>query len=280
MCHDHKTPYSYNWRIWRIHYSLTFLSNFHRIWTIFLENKCLSVIIHFKLRFTRSVVRCCMWYICSYRTKISILSQRECSFSIPNSLFNWILNVRNLIICEGGFNFMLFPHRYCNTYYLNISFDTEFKVEKKSCTFFIPSFFWIHVISVSVHNTNLIGKDVPISTNKNPDNDNSSSDTWNCFGWSLWSNCKCFLFNSNLFCRNLYLSDDVWVMILIQFDLISQIFPSYKWVSNMVNVVLCSNKYLDILPQGFFCNIIWIYPLDFYFFWWFICLSIVMIYPT
>ena len=37
--------------------------------------------------------------------------------------------------------------------------------------------------------------------------------------------------------RNINLSDDVWVMILIQFQVISQPFPFYVQAANMVNVV-------------------------------------------
>ena len=38
---------------------------------------------------------------------------------------------------------------------------------------------------------------------------------------------------------NLYISDDVWVIILIQFEALSQPFTFYLQVVNMENVVLC-----------------------------------------
>ena len=37
---------------------------------------------------------------------------------------------------------------------------------------------------------------------------------------------------------NLYISDDVWVIILIQFEALSQPFTFYLQVANMVNVVI------------------------------------------
>ena len=42
-----------------------------------------------------------------------------------------------------------------------------------------------------------------------------------------------FLLHSNSCCRNINLSDDVWVMILIQFELLSKLFPFYLIVSNI-----------------------------------------------
>ena len=52
--------------------------------------------------------------------------------------------------------------------------------------------------------------------------------------------------------RNIYLSDDVWVMFLIQFEVLSQTFNFYLLVSNMVHVVLHSHKLLSIFPIGSF----------------------------
>ena len=43
---------------------------------------------------------------------------------------------------------------------------------------------------------------------------------------------------------NIYLCDDLWVMILIQFEVLSQTFPSYLQVTNMVNAVLHPHKKL------------------------------------
>ena len=48
--------------------------------------------------------------------------------------------------------------------------------------------------------------------------------------------------------RNMNLSDDVWVMILIQFEVLSQSFPFCLQVSNMVNDVICSHTLLAISP--------------------------------
>ena len=53
-------------------------------------------------------------------------------------------------------------------------------------------------------------------------------------------------------CRNINLADDVWVVIFIQFEVISQPFPFYLLVSNMVNAVLHSHKLLAISPLGTF----------------------------
>ena len=125
---------------------------------------CLSLIINFKLIFSRSIVRCCMWYICYYRTKISIHFHIAWSFSRTKTLSNAILNVNNTIRSEDGFKVMLFPYRDRNTKYIKIGFTTKFKLEKKlfTCTFVIYSFFWIEFFSVYVHKTNLIGKYVSI----------------------------------------------------------------------------------------------------------------------
>ena len=57
---------------------------------------------------------------------------------------------------------------------------------------------------------------------------------------------------SNLYFRNINRSDDVWVMILIQFEVLSQPFTFYLLVANMVNVVLHSHKLLAIYPLGNF----------------------------
>ena len=58
--------------------------------------------------------------------------------------------------------------------------------------------------------------------------------------------------HSNSCSRNIHLSDDVWVMFLIQFEVLSQPFTFYLQVANMVNVVLNSHKLLAISPPGSF----------------------------
>ena len=58
--------------------------------------------------------------------------------------------------------------------------------------------------------------------------------------------------NSNSCCRNIYLYDDACVMVLIQFEVLSQLPPSQESVSNMVNVFLYSHKSLTIFHQGAF----------------------------
>ena len=60
-------------------------------------------------------------------------------------------------------------------------------------------------------------------------------------------------FYSNACCRNINFSGDVRGMILIQFELVSQPFLFYLLVANMINVVLCSHKFLAIFPLGIFC---------------------------
>ena len=47
--------------------------------------------------------------------------------------------------------------------------------------------------------------------------------------------------HSNLSCININLSDNVWVVILIQFEVTSQNFTFYLQVANMVNVALHSH---------------------------------------
>ena len=54
----------------------------------------------------------------------------------------------------------------------------------------------------------------------------------------------------NSFGRNINLSDDVWVTILIQFEVLSQPFPFYLKVAYMVIVVLHSHKVLDVFRLG------------------------------
>ena len=57
--------------------------------------------------------------------------------------------------------------------------------------------------------------------------------------------------HSNLCGRNVNLSDYVWLMILVQFEVPSQILFILQ-VANMVNVVLCSHKLLAVFPLGCF----------------------------
>ena len=54
--------------------------------------------------------------------------------------------------------------------------------------------------------------------------------------------------------RNIYLSDDLLVMILIQFEVLPQTFLFYLQVANMVNFFLRSHKLLAIFTLGFFYN--------------------------
>ena len=79
--------------------------------SIFLKNICQSVIIHFEVRFPRSIVRCCVWYIYYYRTKIIIYYHRVRSFSKPKSLSNVILNVYNMIRSEYDSKVMQFQYK-------------------------------------------------------------------------------------------------------------------------------------------------------------------------
>ena len=58
--------------------------------------------------------------------------------------------------------------------------------------------------------------------------------------------------HSNSCARNIYLSNDVWVMLWIQFEALSQNFPFHSQVADMVNVVLHSHKLLAIFHLGFF----------------------------
>ena len=58
--------------------------------------------------------------------------------------------------------------------------------------------------------------------------------------------------HSNSYGRNINLSDDVWVMILIDFESPPQPLLFYLQVDNMVNVVIHSHKLLAILPLGYF----------------------------
>ena len=51
-------------------------------------------------------------------------------------------------------------------------------------------------------------------------------------------------FRSNSCGRSINLSDNLWVMILIQFEVISQPFTFYLQIDNMVNVVVHSLKLL------------------------------------
>ena len=55
--------------------------------------------------------------------------------------------------------------------------------------------------------------------------------------------------HSNSCCVNINLSDDVWVIILIQFEVLLQPSPFYLLFSNMVNIFLNSHKFLAISPQ-------------------------------
>ena len=58
--------------------------------------------------------------------------------------------------------------------------------------------------------------------------------------------------HSNSYGRNINLSDDVWLMILIDFESPPQPLLFYLQVDNMVNVVIHSHKLLAILPLGYF----------------------------
>ena len=58
--------------------------------------------------------------------------------------------------------------------------------------------------------------------------------------------------HSNSLFIGIKLSDDVCIMILKQFEVLSQHFPSYLLVSNMVNAVPYSHKLLAIFLLGAF----------------------------
>ena len=56
----------------------------------------------------------------------------------------------------------------------------------------------------------------------------------------------------NSYGGNIYLSDDVWVMFFIHFEVLSKPFPFYLKVANIVNYFLRSHKLLTIFPLGCF----------------------------
>ena len=68
------------------------------------------------------------------------------------------------------------------------------------------------------------------------------------------------------------------------FGIISQKFPSYQLVANVLNVVIRSYKWLPIFsPRLVFCNILIISPplvLFIFLFLYFICLYLVVVYLT
>ena len=116
MCHNQQNPYILNWIFWNNTLPLDLLfTNLLVYEVLFWKKICLSVIIYFKLGFPRYIIMCCMWYICSHRTKIRIHLYRVCYFYIPKSLYNCILNVPNIIISKNGFKVMMFLHIYCDT---------------------------------------------------------------------------------------------------------------------------------------------------------------------
>ena len=126
----------------RINYFLTYFFQFPAYTSHFLLIIiCLSVIICFKLRFSRSIVRCCMWYIFYSGTKISIHSHIVCYLCRPKYLLIGILNVHAIIRGENGFKVVFFPHRDCNTKYINIWYDTKLKLEFFSLVLFHISLF-------------------------------------------------------------------------------------------------------------------------------------------
>ena len=52
--------------------------------------------------------------------------------------------------------------------------------------------------------------------------------------------------------RNINIYYDVWSVLLIQFEVLSQPLPFYLHVANTVDVVLCSHKWLNIFTIGSF----------------------------
>ena len=122
-----KNPCSYDWNIYKNTLLLDLISPIFPDMSYFFWRK-MSVIINYKLRFFRSIVRCCMWSICLYGTKISIYYHILCSLSRTKPLANSILNIHNIIRNEDCFKLMFPPHRYCNTKYINIWFTTNLKV--------------------------------------------------------------------------------------------------------------------------------------------------------
>ena len=135
----------------RIYYLLNWLFQFFSDMIYFWwRTICLSVIINFKLIFYKSIVRYSMWYICSSSTKIIIYYHIVCSLSRTKYLANSILNIHGIIKIEDGFKIMFSPHRYFNTKYINIWFNTKLKVETVlfTCNFVIFYFYfhWQHFI--------------------------------------------------------------------------------------------------------------------------------------
>ena len=58
--------------------------------------------------------------------------------------------------------------------------------------------------------------------------------------------------HSNSCGKNINLSNDEWVVIFIHFDIISQAFPLYFQVNNMVKIMILKHKLLIIFPLGSF----------------------------
>ena len=77
------------------------------------------------------------------------------------------MNINDIIMSEDCFKLMFSPHGYCNIIYINIGLlpRAKYKIFLFTCNYVI-TFFLIENFSISVHKTNLIGKDVSISTNR------------------------------------------------------------------------------------------------------------------
>ena len=115
MCHNQKTTYSWNRNTLNNALLLDLIfPNFLIYEPVFLEKICMYIIINLNIQFPTSIVRYCMWSICSSSTEISINSHILCSLMIPKYLSYGILDVQNIIISKDGFKYMLFLHIYYN----------------------------------------------------------------------------------------------------------------------------------------------------------------------
>ena len=98
MFHNQQTLCSYNWNLYNNTLLLELIFTFPPWYELLLcRTTCLSLIINFKLRFPRSIIRCWIWSIGTSRKKMSIYSYIVCYLSRPKSLASSILNIHDII---------------------------------------------------------------------------------------------------------------------------------------------------------------------------------------
>ena len=125
---------------------------------------------------------------------------------------------------------MSFPHRYYNKYYFNIRFTTKFKVDL-FCLFIILPYF-LPFISTPFHflctRKNLLGNVYqfkPIKTSiliiLQVILEIILDEVYGLIAAVILK-----LYSKSC-CRNIYLYDDIWDMIWINFEILSQLPPSY-----------------------------------------------------